>query len=516
VSAAEIPAREIILAAINARYRHTSFGLRYLMANLGELEACAAIVEASLQQNTDAIVEGILAHQPRVVGLGVYVWNAVRALEVVRALKRRAPEVVVVLGGPEVSHEWDDQEIVSLADYTVCGEGEDTFRTLCEQLLHGERPTRRIWPATTPELATLASPYPLYTDEDLAHRVIYVEASRGCPYRCQFCLSSLDKGVRMIPLEPFFADLQTLLDRGAKDFKFIDRTFNLRIQDSVAILRFFLDRLRPGLSLHFEMVPDRLPDELRTLLAAFPPGTVQLEIGIQSWDPVVGKLIERRQDAQRTEDNLRFLAEHTGVHVHADLIVGLPGEDLGTFAAGFDRLYGLGPQEIQVGILKRLRGTPIVQHDESKRMVYNPSPPYDVVSTSTMTGSEVNAMKRFARYWDLIANSGNFVGSTALLLSQGGSPFATFYAFSEWLFESIQTTHHIDLHTLIRQVFVYLTTIQGVPASDAASALAQDLHRTPGRKTPRFLKEHLPRDWKGAGTTSPTGSLARQNRHWGV
>ena len=149
-------------------------------------------------------------------------------------------------------------------------------------------------------------------------------------------------------------------------------------------------------------------------------------------------------------------------------------------------------------------------------MVYNPSPPYDVVSTSTMTGSEVNAMKRFARYWDLIANSGNFVGSTALLLSQGGSPFATFYAFSEWLFESIQTTHHIDLHTLIRQVFVYLTTIQGVPASDAASALAQDLHRTPGRKTPRFLKEHLPRDWKGAGTTSPTGSLARQNRHWGV
>jgi len=426
VESVQTPTANIVLAAINARYRHTSFGLRYLMANLGVLETQAVLVETSLQQSTDGIVERILAPNPKIVGLGVYVWNAVQALEVVRRLKEQSPDTVVVLGGPEVSHEWEDQEIVGLADYTVCGEGEAAFRTLCEELLAGTRPERRIWPGATPPMEELAFPYRLYTEEDLANRVIYVEASRGCPYKCQFCLSSLDKGVRMVPLQPFFEQLQTLLDRGAKDFKFIDRTFNLRIQDSMAILQFFLDRLRPGLSLHFEMVPDRLPEELRGLLAAFPPGVVQLEIGIQSWDPVVGKLIQRRQNLERTEENLRYLAAHTGVHVHADLIVGLPAEDMETFGRGFDRLHALGAAEIQVGILKRLRGTPIAQHDETHNMVYNALPPYDVLSTSRLSSVEVAVMKRFARFWDLIVNSGNFVQSIRMLFQDQSLHFRHF------------------------------------------------------------------------------------------
>ena len=148
-----------------------------------------------------------------------------------------------------------------------------------------------------------------------------------------------------------------------RQFKFVDRTFNLNLATSRALLQFFLDRGRPGLFAHFEMIPDRLPEPLREVIARFPPGALQFEVGIQTFNPRVAELISRRQDFARLADNLRFLREHTGVHVHADLIVGLPGESLESFGEGFDRLLALGPQEIQVGMLKRLRGTPIVRHD---------------------------------------------------------------------------------------------------------------------------------------------------------
>jgi radical SAM superfamily enzyme YgiQ (UPF0313 family) len=504
---------EIVLAAINARYRHTSFGLRYLLANLGPLADRTQLVETHIKELPDHIADAILAPGPSIVGLGVYVWNATISLEVVRLIRARRPEVVIVLGGPEVSHEWDDQAIVGLADYTVTGEGEEVFRRLCESLLSGERPAGPILPGTTLTMDNLALPYHLYTDEDLANRVIYVEASRGCPFRCQFCLSSLDRGVRMVPTDAFFAAMETLLERGARDFKFIDRTFNLRIDFASEILRFFLERLRPGLSLHFEMVPDRLPDALRTLLAAFPPRTIQLEIGIQSWSDEVGRLIERRQDAGRTEANLRFLAEETHVHVHADLIVGLPGEDLQTFAVGFDRLLALGPQEIQVGILKRLRGTPIVVHDDTHAMVYAQEPPYEVISTSTMSEVEIDAMKRFARFWDLLANSGNFIESVPMLWSGQASPFAAFFAFSEWLHAEMGRTHHIQLHALMVALFTYLVDVLELPAEPVALAVARDQHRTRGRKTPRILKPHLPRGWRPDEAPQVSGGLVRQSRH---
>jgi radical SAM superfamily enzyme YgiQ (UPF0313 family) len=503
----------IVLAAINARYRHTSFGLRYLLANLGELAEQALLVETQIKESAEAIAAMILAEQPRIVGLGVYVWNAVRALEVVRLLRAERPELVIVLGGPEVSHEWTEQEIVTLADYTVTGEGEHALRALCEGVLSDAQPTESILHGGSPALETLALPYDLYTAEDLAHRVVYVEASRGCPFRCQFCLSSLDRGVRMVPRDDFFSAMQTLLDRGACDFKFIDRTFNLRIDDSVAILRFFLDRLRPGLSLHFEMVPDRLPDSLRSLLAAFPPQTVQLELGIQSWSPEVGALIERRQDPMKTEANLRFLANETHVHVHSDLIVGLPGEDLATFAAGFDRLVALGPQEVQVGILKRLRGTPIAMHDSTHAMRYSLTPPYEVLSTSTMSEDEIDAMKRFARFWDLVANSGNFRDSCQHIVRARGSAFTGFHHFSQTLYKTLGRTHHLPLNILAVAIFNYLTEATEMSNEGAALLVAGDLHRTYGRRTPKELRPHLPRGWRPPSVDRVSGGLVRQARH---
>ena len=195
----------------------------------------------------------------------------------------------------------------------------------------------------------------------------------------------------------------------------MDRTFNLNLRVSRAILDFFLQRYQPGMFLHFELIPDRLPDSLKELIVQFPPGALQFEVGIQTFNDDVSNLISRHQDNSLVEQNLSWLRDHTSVHVHADLIVGLPGESLDSFAAGFNRLVRLAPHEIQVGILKRLRGTPIVRHDAEWQMVYSPHPPYEVLQTKLLDFTTIQELRRFAKYWDTIANSGNFVETVPML-----------------------------------------------------------------------------------------------------
>src|SRR5437667_1911505 len=252
----------------------------------------------------------------------------------------------------------------------------------------------KVIAAELPQFNQLVLPYELYDQRDVEHRVIYVEASRGCPFKCEFCLSSLDVPVRNVPLEPFLEAMQSLLERGVRHFKVVDRTFNLSLKIGQRILQFFLERYRPGLFLHFEMIPDRLPEGLRELIRKFPSGALQFEVGIQTFNEEVAERISRRQDNFKLEENLRFLRAETGVHVHADLIVGLPGEDLASFAAGFDRLVALGPQEIQVGILKRLRGTPIVRHDRDWEMIYSPHAPYEVLRTGAIDFPTMQRLRR--------------------------------------------------------------------------------------------------------------------------
>jgi len=346
----------------------------------------------------------------------------------------------------------------------------------------------------------------------VAHRVIYIEASRGCPFTCEFCLSSLDVPVRQFPLDPLLAAADKLLERGVRRFKFVDRTFNLNIAASRRILEFFLERQRPGLFAHFEMIPDRLPAALREVIAKFPAGALQFEVGIQTFDEAVSKNISRRQDYGRLADNLRFLRRETGAHVHADLIAGLPGETLESFAAGFDRLVALGPQEIQVGILKRLRGTPIARHDQAWEMIYSAHPPYEVLRTKLLDFAAMQRLRRFARYWDLTANSGNFVETTPLLWSGGLSPFAAFLDFSEWIYEKIGRRHGIALASLAELLFQYLTSRGAVAPRIAAQTLWRDWQRAGRREKPEFLVEHIPDDG-GKRVRSQAPAPKRQARH---
>jgi radical SAM superfamily enzyme YgiQ (UPF0313 family) len=490
-----MPEVDILLVTLNARYQHCAFGLRYLYANLGDFQSRARIAEFTISESAKDIAEKILSQKPKLVGFGVYIWNTDPTYEVVSILKKVAPEIIIVLGGPEVSYETETQPICKTADYVVRGEADFLFRELCHSIfVRGIRPDRTWVSGEIPEIKLIESPYRFYTDDDIKNRVLYVEASRGCPYKCEYCLSSLDKSVRSFDLDRFLSDMQMLMDRGARQFKFVDRTFNLSIATGTKILQFFLDRMDLGLFLHFELVPDRLPKELRDLIVQFPAGSLQFEIGIQTWNPEVSRLISRRQDCEKIRENFEFLSTKTGVHTHADLIVGLPAETLESFAAGFDILAGLCPDEIQVGILKRLKGTPISRHDQEWQMVYQEHPPFQILKTKTMSFQIIQEMTRFSKYWDLVANSGNFIRTLELFREVAksradSSLFWMFYEFSGFLTKRHPQTHGIALLNLLESVWIYLTEEMRVSKAQAREILTADYAGTVSRDLPRFLRD---------------------------
>lgn len=465
----------ILLATLNARFTHASLGLRYLLANMGELQASTRLHEFVIGSKTTDVVEQLLAHNPRIIGLGVYIWNVEETTKVVALLKRIAPQITIVLGGPEVSHEPQQQEIVRLADYLVTGWGDVTFPALCRQILDGPQPLMKIHAGVQASMSDIRLPYAYYTDEDIAHRTLYVEASRGCPFKCEFCLSSLDKTSWPFDLDLFMAELESLHARGARLFKFVDRTFNLNIKSSLRIMQFFLDKLAAHpddpVFAHFEVVPDHLPAALKDAIRQFPAGTLQLEIGIQSFNPEVQATISRKQNNEKAAENLRWLCEQSHAHLHVDLIAGLPGEDIDSFARGFDQLVAIDPDEIQFGILKRLRGTPVIRHTEAYGLVFDPYAPYTILANDCIDFATMQRLVRFARYWDMIANSGRFANTLPAIL--GDAPFANFMALSDWLYARTDATHRIALERLVALVTQWLQE-RGIAADKAVALIDSD------------------------------------------
>ncbi len=495
----------ITLTTINARYAHAALGLRYLRANMGALRADTRITEFVLGDRPADIAERLLAEQPVIIGFGVYIWNVEEITRVVAILKRVAPEVAVIVGGPEVSYETDDQRICKLADYVVTGWGDVTFPKLASDIVAGKLPAEKVHAGVQPKLADIALPYDEYTEEDIARRFIYVEASRGCPFKCEFCLSALDKTAWPFEIEKFVNEIKRLYDRGARHFRFVDRTFNLKIAASLAILEFFLERLSDDLFIHFELIPDHLPEKLKDAIRKFPRGSLHFEVGIQTWDEAVQVRISRRQDNALAETNLRWLRDESPALIHVDLIAGLPGEDLRTFGRGFDRLHALRPHEIQVGILKRLRGAPIDRHTTGHAMRYSPDAPYAVLATDVISFTDMQRIIRFARYWDLVGNSGRFSRTLPLLLSD--APFARFMQFGDWLYARTGKTHEFALEKLCGFLHDFLVD-NGSPVAATVAAVKGDYEASGAKGRLPFMREGV----RPAPRNAARGKL-RQARH---
>ncbi len=475
---------DILLTTLNARYMHSAFALRYLYANLGDLQSRAQIREFTIHERAIDITEKLLAPRPKIIAFSVYIWNVDQTTAVIEILKLLEPGVNIVVGGPEVSFQNDLPGLANTVDFVITGPGEKSFYTLCGQILSNQQPFNHLIAGDALPLDNLNLPYRHYTDEDIRNRLIYVEASRGCPFKCEFCLSALDKTAKPFALNRFLDEIDALHKRGARNFKFIDRTFNLNIRTSVAILEFFLERMSDDLYLHFEVIPDQLPDLLKAVLIKFPENSLQFEIGVQTFDPDIQKLISRKQNNDTTRDNFRWLRENTGAHIHADLIFGLPGDSLENFADSFNQLVALKPQEIQLGILKRLRGAPINRHTESYRLRYNPKAPYNILSTRDIDYKTMQRVNRFARFWDMIANSGRFKNTLPIILQD--NPFNRFLQFSDALYRATGSTWKISLRRQFELIFPILTEQMSCDAGQVRQMLIMDFQRSGEKAAPVF------------------------------
>ncbi len=512
----------ILLTTLNARFAHTAIGLRYLYANMQHLQGETEIMEFTINDALQDIAEKIVARNPKIIGIGVYIWNVRECAILTEIIKKVSPQTHLIIGGPEVSYNPLRIEFPHV-DYIIQGEADLAFYQLAQTLLAGIVPTQTTIHAAPVDMATLALPYDFYSDADIAHRYIYIEASRGCPFRCEFCLSSIANQVRNVETEHLRIILEKLWQRGARNFKFIDRTFNLNIKIAGQLLDFFLSKSAPYF-LHFEVIPDHFPEALKNRLAQFPAGALQLEIGIQTLNATVAERISRPLKRENIDRNITFLDTQTQAHMHLDLIVGLPGETIESFANGLNELYALSHSEIQIGILKKLSGTSLHRHDDQFGMVYSDQPPYDILQNHQIDFHTMQKIKRFARFWDLYYNRGNFK-ETLPLLWHDGDVFGHFYAFSQWLYAQTESTWKISLERLAEYLFQHLAEQHPTQINRIGATMIHDLMKHGDRKMPGFLKPYSDGRYKmgvintALGTTPTQAKLTtgthnkRQKRH---
>jgi len=474
----------IVLATINAGYAHASLGLRCLRANLGRLRQSAEIVEFDGRAAPERVAAALTQRAPEVLAFGVFIWNAATASAVLRRFRELCPQSRIVMGGPEVVRGKAPPQIEGVADCLIEGEGEIALAEVCAGLLKGSSPPPWMSAGPAP-LERLEGAEGEYTDTDLEQRIVYLESSRGCPNACAYCQSAAAPGVRWRPLEKVEAAWVALLRRGARRLKIVDRTFNADEERAARLLRMIAAELPAGGSVQVEMTPEPPGPELQAAIMKFPHGALRVEVGVQTFDPAVARTIGRRSP-ERVAEALDAL-HRAGAVVHADLIAGLPGETPAGFAQGFDRLVAMEPEELQVNLLKLLRGTPLERCAPAWQMRFDAEPPYTVIETSTWPAAHLLAMRRFSRYWELLYNRGRFRRTLPLLWDGGASPFRAFWELSERLYARFGRSY-------------------GIAADDLALALAEHLLEG-GRCGREAVWRRLEQDYQARGARIPLQRL---------
>jgi len=409
---------KVVLSTLNAKYIHTSLALRYLKA-FSEKDFDIDIVEYTIKDPAMNIVSDLFQKNPDILGFSCYIWNIEETITVINMMKKIKPELTIVLGGPEVSYDteyWMNR--LPEVDYIVMGEGEETFHHLLQEL-SGDRKMYSVFGASyrkndkviinppRPKLQLDDIPSPHRFAEDvpsLANRVVYFETSRGCPFSCQFCLSSIEVGVRYFDMERTKSDLLYLIDSGAKLIKFVDRTFNIKRDYAMEIFDFLIKNHR-GTVFQFEITADIMrPEVLDYLAENAPPGIFRFEIGVQSTNDLTNSLVKRRQNFTKLTRTVTKVKESGKIDQHLDLIAGLPEEDYNSFRKTFNDVFALGPEELQLGFLKMLRGTGMRADAEKYGYKFMDYAPYEILGNDILPFSDLVRIKRvedvLEKYWN--------------------------------------------------------------------------------------------------------------------
>lgn len=411
---------KVILTTLNAKYIHTSLALRWLyVANKDKFDI--SFKEYVIKEEVTTIVDDLLLQSPDVIGLSVYIWNVEKVKLLIDLIKEKSPQTIIIIGGPEVTYEpdyfvenWDVDYLISGEGEFVLGELLTAISTKSEPIIDGVSKrgsvSKIVAKADLEKLASLPSPYQLEEDkENMKNRLLYFETSRGCPYQCQYCLSSLEKGVRYFPKHHIVDNLSYFIQSNAKQIKFLDRTFNLNKDHTRFVFDFLIDHYRPGLSCQFEIYADLLTDEsINYLNQNLPENYFRFEIGIQSTYEPTNIAVRRKQNFELLAGNIQKLMDGGRIDLHLDLIAGLPYETYERFVKSFNDVFRLKAKELQLGFLKMLRGTSLRRNADKYGYKYSLLAPYEIESNDDITHEELerihDAEHALEKYW----NSGKF------------------------------------------------------------------------------------------------------------
>lgn len=439
---------KVLLTALNSKYIHTNLAVRYLHEFAAERGYHSEIAEYTINQHLPDILDELFRRQPDVLLLSCYIWNIEMMLDLAEEYRRICPEITILAGGPEVSY--NAEQVLRqhpALDGILCGEGEQPFVEYL-QALQGERTFHQVhslvWkdadgqivtnPSAEPlDMALLPFPYPDL--EAVSGKILYFESIRGCPFRCSYCLSSVAGKVRYLPLPLVFARLQRFLDAKVHQVKFVDRTFNCSKEHTMAIWKYLAEHDNGVTNFHFELTAHLIDQEMIDFLSTVRPELFQFEIGVQSTNPDTIREIRRTTDTERLLDICRTLDRPKNIHLHLDLIAGLPFEDFDSFGRSFDTVMQIRPQQMQLGFLKVLKGSYMAQAAESYGLEYSRKAPFQVVRTNWISYAELLLLKDMESVVEDYYNSGLFPAQISWMLDQEPSPFSFFLDFGRYRVE---------------------------------------------------------------------------------
>ncbi|MDH6309693.1 anaerobic magnesium-protoporphyrin IX monomethyl ester cyclase [Dysgonomonas sp. PFB1-18] len=490
-----------ILATLNAKYIHTSLALRWLyVANKDRFDI--SFREYTIKENIEKIAQELSDTGSDIIGLSVYIWNVSHTKELVRLLKERNPQLIIVLGGPEVMYEPEYFLENWNIDYVIGGEGEFVLGELLETL-ENEIPVqiagvsskgninKVIVQADPEKLASLDSPYMLEEDKpEIGNKLVYFETSRGCPYQCQYCLSSLEKGVRYFPQEYIVKNLRYLIESDAKQIKFLDRTFNLNKEHTHMVFDYLIANYRPNLSCQFEVYADLLKDETITYLNThLPKDYFRFEIGIQSTYEPTNVAVKRKQDFPLLAGNVKKIMQGGKIDLHLDLIAGLPYETFDRFRKSFNDVFALGGKEVQLGFLKMLRGTNLRRFAEKYGYKYDEDAPYEIEYNADISRTELDRIHEAEHALEKFWNSGRFVQTMEALFADKykGRYFEFFDELGQFYKEKNYPHRGYQLEDLFRYLHAFLI-MKGI---DLFSTLRTDYYGNFTRRPQGFWEDTL-------------------------